>query len=51
MKRKLKESCLLVFGFLLLTAAANAKESVITKENGDFVEKSSQSFMVQSGGG
>jgi len=50
MKRNLQKIYLLVLGFFMLTTIASAKEGVITQENGDYVETSSQTFAVQAGG-
>jgi hypothetical protein len=50
MKQNWKKICLAALGIFLLTANASAKESTITQENGNYVETSTQSFMVQTGG-
>ncbi|MBW2364824.1 MAG: hypothetical protein JRF25_07070 [Deltaproteobacteria bacterium] len=50
MKRNFKKICLLAVGFFLLTTTARATEGVIIKKNGDYIEKSSQAFMVHAGG-
>jgi hypothetical protein len=50
MRRYFKKMCLLSVGLFLLTATAIANESVITKENGDYIEKISQDFVVEAGG-